>query len=230
MVLATKIFTLEKDLLLREIAERIKDYSLLEREEALGREIEVGSRVLDLRMEDGSLIGTFEENFLITTTYRDEVFRVPLTVRTEFRFFVSEGRTFLVVVAKKARANRIANHLSSRLSVEKGIVREAWIPPSKLRNFFEEKIDSTKVVFFDNVRLPNIDKLSLYGSQLVGTDLYRKYLELGTVWYVVFEPEDGLVIGITRNCIVTFFSKIGIDEAMNFISERVVPLIEDTGR
>ncbi len=226
MVLATKIFTLEKGLSLGDIANRIKGYSLLEREEALGREVEVGSRVSDLRMEDYFLIGTFEENFLITTVYRDEIFKVPLTIRTEFRFFRYKDRTFLVVVAKKARANRIANHLSSRLSAEKGIVQEAWISPDRLRKFFEGRMDSTKVIFFDNVRLPNVDKLSLYGSQLVGTDLYRKYLKLGTVWYVVFEPEDGLVIGVTRNCIVTFFSKIGVDEAIGFILKRVVPLID----
>ncbi len=226
MVLATKIFTLEKGLSLNDIANRIKGYSLLEREEALGREIEVGSRVSDLRMEGTFLVGTFEENFLITTTYKDETFKVPLTIRTEFRFFKHDDRTFLVVIAKKARANRIANHLSSRLSAEKGIIQEAWIPPSRIRSFFEGKMDSTKVIFFDNVRLPNVDKLSLYGSQLVSTDLYKRYLQLGTVWYVVFEPEDGLVIGITRNCIVTFFSKVDVDDAVAFISDRVVPLIE----
>lgn len=226
MVLATKVFLLERSLPLGDIAHRLKGYSLLEREEVLGRVVEIGSRITDLRLEEGMLIGVLEEDFLISASYRGELFRIPVTIRTEFRFFSTKGRTFLVVMAKKARANRVANQLASLLSAEKGFVQEAWILPSTLRRYFEGRMETVKVVFFDNVRIPNVEKLSLYGSQLAETDLYREYLKLGTVWYVVFEPREGLVIGLTRNCIVTFFSKLSIEEAVEFISEEIVPLVE----
>ncbi len=226
MVLAAKVFVMNPNLSLNEIANRLRGHRLMEKEEVSGREIEVGSRIADLNIEGDVLSGTFEENFVVSTTYEDEVFRVPLTVRTRFEFHALEEATFLVVVAKKARANRIANQLSSLLSTEKGLVQEAWIPSDTLREFFEARMDTVRVVFFDEVRLPNVDKLSLYGSQLARTDIYREYLKLGRVWYVVFEPEDGVVIGLTRNCVVTFFSKLGTDDALGFIRERVFPLIE----
>ncbi len=226
MVLAAKIFAVDPRLSLREIAYRLKGHRLMEREKVLGREVEVGSGILDLELEGEVLGGTFEENFIISTTYGGEVFRVPLTVRTRFEFHTLKDTTFLLVAAKKARANRIANNLSSLLSTEKGVVQEAWIPSDTLREFFESRMDTVRVVFFDEVRLPNVEKLSLYGSQLTRTDLYREYLKLGRVWYAVFEPEEGVVIGLTRNCVVTFFSKLSLDDAIEFIRERIFPLIE----
>ena len=82
MVLATKVFVLEREMPLAEIAHRLKGYGITEREEVLGRTVEVGSRIEELEMEGDMLVGTFEEDFLISTLYRGEAFRVPLTVRT----------------------------------------------------------------------------------------------------------------------------------------------------
>lgn len=226
MVLAAKVFTVGAGLSLPDIAHRLRGYGLIEREELLGRELEVGSRISELEIVEDTLRGTFEENFIISTTYKDEVFKAPLTVRTYFEFHLRGDIIYLVVAAKKARANRIANQLSSLLSAERGVIQEARISPDTLRRFFEERMETVKVVFFDDVRLPNVDKLSLYGSQLANTGLYQEYLKLGKVWYVVFEPEDGLVIGLTRNCVVTFFSKLSLEDALKFIRENILPLVE----
>lgn len=225
MVQAAKVFALASPLELRSIAERIKGFSMLKREEVAGRIIEVGSRVLDLDLVDDRLNGTFEESFLISVKYRDESLKVPITIRTHFTFLRSETATFLVVASRKARANRIANQLSSVISAEKGFIQEAWIPSEKLRKFYEERMSTVKVIFFSEVRIPNVSKLSLYGQELASTSLYQEYAKLGRVWYVVFEPEDGLVIGLTRNCVVTFFSKVDVDEAIEFIASRIIPLI-----
>ncbi len=228
MVLTVKIFVVDPALPLKEIEPRLRGYRQMRKEKILGREIEVGSRITELGMEGSALVGTFEENLIVSTTYEGEVFRVPLTVRTRFELDAPGEVTLLVVAARKARANRIAGQLSSLLSTEKRrvIAQEAWIPSDTLREFFEARMDTVRVVFFDNVRLPNVDKLSLYGSQLARTDLYREYVRLGRVWYVMFEPEDGMVVGLTRNCVVTFFSKLSMEDAMDFIRERVFPLVE----
>lgn len=226
MVLAVKVFMLENALSPQDIAVRLKGYSLTEVQELPGREVEVGSRVQDLEIVDDSLEGIFEEDFIISTSYRGELLRVPVSVRTRFRFLTREGTTYLMVAAKKARANRIANQLSSILSAEKGFIQEAWISAETLKRLAEGRMDTVRVIFFDQVRVPNVEKLSLYGSQLTTTDLYQEYLKLGKVWYVVFEPEDGLVVGLTRNCVVTFFSKLDLEEALKFIKEKLIPLIE----
>ena len=45
--------------------------------------------------------------------------------------------------------------------------------------------EDTKVTFFDNVDIPNINKLSLYGPDLVGTSLFEDYgnaVTYGTLW------------------------------------------------
>lgn len=225
MVQAAKVFILASPLHLKEIAQRLKGFSILERGEASGRTVEIGSRVLDLDLSDEELKGTFEENFLISVRYREEVLKVPFTVRTQFSFIKGGGATYLIVASKKARANRIANQFSSLISAEKGFIQEAWIPSETLRRFYEGRMSTVRVIFFSDVRVPNVKKLSLYGQELASTSLYQEYMRLGRVWYVVFEPEDGVVIGLTRNCLVTFFSKIDIEEVMDFIKLRILPMI-----
>ncbi len=224
MVQAAKVFILPP-LTPEDIAERVRGFSKLKRENLAGREIEVGSIILDTYLEDGKLIGTFEENFLISLKYKDEVLRAPFTLRTRFIFVRGDRATYLIVVARKDRANRIANQLSSAISDEKGFIQEAWIPSEEFRKLYEGRMGAVKVIFFGDVRIPNVRKLSLYGEELASTSLYQEYLKLGRVWYVVFEPEDGLIVGLTRNCVVTFFSKLSPEEAINFIEREILPRV-----
>jgi hypothetical protein len=226
MVQAAKVFLLPP-LAPEDIAKRIRGFSKLKRENLAGREIEIGSSILDLYSEDEKLIGTFEENFLLSLKYKDEVLRAPLTIRTPFIFARGEGVTYLIVAARKNRANRIAGQLSSIISDEKGFIQEAWIPSEEFRKLYEGRMGTVKVIFFSDVRIPNVRKLSLYGEELASTSLYQEYLKLGRVWYVVFEPEDGLVIGLTRNCAVTFFSRVSLEEAVAFMEREILPRVTE---
>ena len=72
-----------------------------------------------------------------------------------------------------------------------------------------------------------MEKLCLAGSDVVDTALYEDYLEHGKIWYAVFEVQKrGIVVGITRNCVVTLFSKSTTEEFMNYILEDLLVLIE----
>ncbi|MCS7103728.1 MAG: hypothetical protein NZ992_07615 [Candidatus Korarchaeum sp.] len=228
MVQSAKVFISASSLHPRDLVKKLKGFSSLKKQEAFGRSVEVGSRVLDLDLQGDKLTGMFEENFLLSFRYMDELIKVPITVRTFFEFLSFEGDTYLVVAAKKSRANRIANQLSSAISNEKGLIQEAWITPEALKKFYESKIETVRVLFFSDVRIPNVSRLSLYGRELAGTNLYQEYVKLGRVWYAVFEPEDGVVIGLTRNCVVTFFSKLSLEEAIEFIEVRVLPMVRIT--
>jgi len=224
MVSAFKVFEVVEDVDLATIAFKLKDYRLMKIEDVNGREVEVGVEIRDLKLNKGCLTGVVEETMIASLNYKGEILRTPISLRTLFEFHPYRERLMLIVAAKKNRANRIASLFSSILSARKTGVLEALIPHENLKAFYEEKKSSAKVVFFDNIRIPGVRKLSLYGDQLANTALYNEYLKLGKVWYVVFEAEEGIVVGVTRNCVITFFSKIDYDDALKFIEEKILPL------
>jgi len=99
--------------------------------------------------------------------------------------------------------------------------------PETLRRFHEANPEDTKVIFFDGVDIPNINKLSLYGSGLADTSLYNDYLSHGAIWYIVFKSRRyGIVAGVTRSSVVTSFSEIQTPEFLGYIKEEVFPLID----
>lgn len=224
--MALKAFEVAEAQSFEEVAAKLKGYGVLEREEVDGREVEVGFRVARLELVEGELRGVFEESFVASVRYRDELLRVPVSVSTEFRFAEVAGGLYLIVAAKKARANRVATRLSAALAAgrKKGVIVEARIPEEEFRRLYEARPEAVKVVVFTDVRLPDVGKLTLYGSQLASSGLYNEYLKLGSVWYAVFEAEEGVVVGVTRNCIVTFFSKVEPEDAFKFVKERLLPL------
>jgi hypothetical protein len=72
-----------------------------------------------------------------------------------------------------------------------------------------------------------VEKLCLAGPDIADTTLYKDYMKHGQIWYVVFEaPKRGVVAGITRNTVITSFSKSTTQEFMNFIQEDLLKLIE----
>ena len=95
-----------------------------------------------------------------------------------------------------------------------------------MKNFHEQNFEDTKIIFFDNLDLPSIEKLSLYGTGLADTSQYSDYLSHGKVWYIVIRVRKyGYVIGLTRNCVVTAFSKIEEPELLSYIEKEIFPLI-----
>jgi hypothetical protein len=130
------------------------------------------------------------------------------------------------VYDKKNRANNIANEMSKAVFMSLGQVVEARIDPETLRKFHEANFGDTKVIFYSDVDLPNINKLSLYGAELGNTGLYSDYLTHGKLWYIVFTSKAyGYVFGLTRNCILTAFSRMELSEFKSFMSGQVFPLI-----
>ncbi|MFB6216005.1 MAG: hypothetical protein ABEJ72_03425, partial [Candidatus Aenigmatarchaeota archaeon] len=85
---------------------------------------------------------------------------------------------------------------------------------------------ATKVIYFDNVDIPDVGKLALYGSSISDSSLYQEYLDHGNIWYAVFEVEEkGIVVGVTRNSVVVLFSNLEEHEFTDFIVEDILPLV-----
>ncbi|MFH0897217.1 MAG: hypothetical protein V1850_04120 [Candidatus Bathyarchaeota archaeon] len=124
-------------------------------------------------------------------------------------------------------SNNIANKLSEALFITSGYVSEARIAPDTLRNFHEQNPSNTKIIFFDDVDIPNISKFSLYGSELLNTALYNDYCSRGKIWYIVVTSKrGGNVVGITRNGVVTIFNNIDRNGYINYIISEAFPLIQ----
>jgi len=230
MVLAGKLFLVEEAIDLQGIAAKLKGFKA---EESLKDEnISLITEIKDLRLVGDSLYGTFIQDQLLDVYHRGERVRVPTTSEAPF-FFVEQaqqqgasGRTVLTVMEKKARANNIANQLSKILFIVTGKIVEVRIEPARFERFHEDNFEDTKVIFFDDVDIPNIKKLSLYGSALGNTSAYVDNLKHGKIWYIVLKSKrHGLVVGVTRNGVVTIFSKATKDEFIQYVKDEIIDLI-----
>jgi hypothetical protein len=226
MVLAAKVFAVIERVDLDEIASKLKDFKTSEEVEQGEERFELVSEITDLRYTANNLFGIFSFDTLITLRQRERFKNVIRTYEAPFMFSKYKDSILLTVFEKKNRANNIANILSKLLFITTGKIVEARIKQDVMKRFHEENYEDTKVIYFDNVDLPNVNKLSLYGSSLADTTLYTDYTTHGAIWYTVIKSKKyGFVVGLTRNCVVTMFSKIELEEFMNYIINDVFPLI-----
>ena len=233
MVLAAKIFKLREEAGLDLIARKLKDFREEEPYEREGKKLKLTAEVLDLKLEGDSLAGVFSRDFVLSRYYKRGLVETVVTEEVPFWIRRSKGRTFLVVLApSKARGVRklltdyVANKFSEVLFIKSGAIVEGRITHEALRELHESNPRATKLIWFDDVDIPNIGKLALAGSGLADTKLYRDYLEHGKIWYVVYEVQKrGLVVGITRNCVVTMFSRMERKDFIDYVLKEVLPLI-----
>ena len=180
----------------------------------------------ELTLQDDSLTGIFSQDQIMEVFHRGENTHVPRTLEAPFIFREYNGKMLLIVLEKKLRANNIANQLSKTLFITTGEIVEARIPAENLKKFHDENLENTKIVFFDDIDVPNVDKLSLYGSELGDTSLYADYSSHGSIWYTVVKSSKyGYVIGLTRTSVVTVFSRVERQDFVKYIFDEVFPLI-----
>lgn len=228
MVLAGKLFRLTDKVDLNTLARKLKDFQRQEEVERDGKTFTLVTGVEELKREEAGLRAVLARDYVLPVRTRAGPVPVQATARTPFFLWGRKDGVLLFVQEKKHRANALAHALSEVLLT--GVV-EARIPHETLKRLHEARPEATKVIFFDDVDLPSIDTLALYGSGLAHTKLYADYLKHGKVWYAVFETEgpDGkgsLTVGITRNCIVTFFSRVPEEAFLDYVRRVIVPLVE----
>ncbi|HDH06856.1 MAG TPA: hypothetical protein ENF87_00640 [Thermoproteales archaeon] len=226
MPLVCKIFKLNKPLELNLIAEKLHEFTQTYTERINSKEVELGYRVRELSLREDIVEGVFEDSFLIEVYYRGEFNKVPVSRDTRFFFIKRENDIYLVIGDKKFRANRLANIFSEILFAKRGEIIEAQISHETLKALHESNPSSSKVIFFDNVVIPNVEKLALYGPGVADASLYSEYLKYGKIWYVVFTVKKGWVVGITRNCVITSFSRVSEEDFYSFVINEVLNLVE----
>ena len=225
MVVAGKIFRLSEPLSIAEIASRLEDYHTEESYEEGDYKFMLVTEVVGLLPKENMLRGVYSHDYVLHVFHRGKVAPLPRTVEALFSFTQQGDTTFLTVVEKKRLANFIANKLSEVLFEKMGGILEARIPPETLRTFHSKNPEDTKITFFDNVDIPNVNKLSLYGPDLINTSLFEDYCKHGDLWYVVARSkEHGYVVGITRDASVTIFNLTEKERYLEYVKKEIYPL------
>ncbi len=226
MVLAGKVFLVRENYDMDVLAEKLKAFRVETETSVEGQEFKLVSEIRDLTVGKNSLEGMFSFDNVFVVRHRGKAVAVPRTYEAPFAFDVYKDRLFLTVYDKKNRANNVANEISKAVFLALGQVVEARIDPETMKKFHEQNFDDSKIVFYDDVDLPNISKLSLYGAELGLTSLYNEYLTHGKLWYIVFKSRKfGYVVGLTRNCVATGFSRMELADFKAFVKDQVFPLV-----
>ena len=70
-----------------------------------------------------------------------------------------------------------------------------------------------------------MNKLSLYGPDLISTSLFEDYCKHGDLWYVVARSKEyGYVVGITRDASVTIFNLTEKERYLEYVAKEIYPL------
>ena len=226
MVVAGKIFKLTESMSTANIATKLNGYHVEEDYEEGDYKFKLVTEVVGLETKRGLINGTYSSDSVMHVFHRGTSAPLPQTVEAAFSFARVEDTAFLTVVEKKRVANFVANKLSQILFEKVGVIVEAKIPPETLNAFHKKNPEDTKITFFDNVDIPNVDKLSLYGPDLNNTSLFEDYMKHGNLWYVVGKSkETGYVVGITRDASVTIFNLGDKGKYVEYIAKEIYPII-----
>jgi hypothetical protein len=235
MVLPAKIFEIKEETNFGLAAQKLKNFREEESyENSEGETVNLVTEILDLDLKPNLISGIFSADFMRARYYQRRLIENPVTEEASFWITQFNNRTFLIVVApsvargvKKLLSNHVANKLSKVLFITSKAIVETKIPNETLKELHESNPQATRLIWFDQIDIPGVEKLCLAGSDLADTQLYLDYLSHGQIWYVVFEAQKrGLTMGITRNSVVTLFSKSTKDEFIDYIREDLLTLIE----
>ena len=226
MVVAGKVFRLVESLSLAETGSRLEGHLVEEPYEEGDYKYTLVTEVVGLLAKDNMLRGVYSHDHMINVFHRGKVMPLPRTVEALFSFAEHDGATFLTIVEKKRLANFMANKLSEILFEKVGDILEARISPETLMEFHLKNRQDTKITFFDNVDIPNVNKLSLYGPDLINTSVFEDYCKHGDLWYVVARSKEyGYVVGVTRDTSVTIFDLTDKEKYLEYVTKEIYPLI-----
>jgi hypothetical protein len=226
MVTAGKIFKVAESISLSDIASKLKDYGTREEYEEGDFKFTLITEIMNLTLRENTVLGVYSHDYVLHVFHRGKIVPLPKTIEAIFNFSQFKDQMFLTVVEKKRVANFIANKLSQTIFEKVGGIVEARIAPETLKGFHTKNPEDTKITFFDNVDIPNVDKLSLYGPDLVGTTLFDDYSKHGDLWYIVARAREyGYVVGVTRDASVTVFNLTDKNKYLEYVTKEIHPLI-----
>jgi len=188
-------------------------------------EFDLLTEVANVSLMEDALTGIYSYDYVVHHYHRGRVTASPATKEVLFAFTELEGLIYLTVVEKKEIANRVANRLSDLAFGQVGVIVEARITPETLKEFHLANPESTSVIFFENMDIPNVNKLSLYGPDLTGTSLFDEYAARGDPWYILTRSKKhGHTVGIVRDGSVTIFNTVDKGQYLQYVRDEVLPM------
>ncbi len=225
LVVAGKIFKVSEPLSLDQIVSSLENQHVEEEFKEGEIKFPLVTEIVGLDKKGKAAKGIYSHDYVMRIFHRGKLEPLPRTIEAMFSFAQYENDVLLTVVEKKRMANFVANKLSEMIFEKVGGVLEARIAPETLKEFHLRNPEDTKITFFDNVDIPNVDKLSLYGPDLTNTSLFDDYARHGDLWYVVARSKDyGYVVGLTRDASVTIFNMTEKEKYLEYVTKEVYPL------
>ena len=227
MPTAGKVFVSTDYLPLAEISVSLEGFRVEETYEEGEAEFNLITEVANLSLEEDTLTGLYSYDYMVHHYHRGLITAAPATKEVLFAFNDLDGRIYLTVVEKKEIANRVANRLSEIAFSEMGVIVEARILPETLKEFHLANPESTRVIFFENMDIPNVNKLSIYGPDLTGTSLFDEYTARGDPWYILTRSKrHGHTVGIVRDGSVTIFNTVDQGQYLQYVKDEVLPMTQ----
>jgi len=226
MVTAGKVFKTVEPTPLPDLLSRLGGFRREDPYEEGDYKFALITEIVNLMPKENAFSGVYSNDYVTHAFHRGKVVPFPRTVEAMFSFALHKNRIYLTVVEKKRLANFIANKLSETIYERIGKIVEARIAPETLREFHLKNPEDTRITFFDNIDIPNVNKLSLYGADLVGTSLFEDYCKHGNLWYIVARSKEfGYVVGVTRDASVTIFNITDKNKYSEYVVKEIYPLI-----
>lgn len=226
MVLSAKVFEVRSELTLGQIAAKLKDLKAVEKVNEGDQEFELITDVHDLKSESTGVVGVLSRDKLIWVRQRNRKVPVIKTEDATIEFRDRGDKILLIVLQEKHFANATASFLSYQLFLDYKSIVEANIPSERMQMLHEKNPEATKLIWFDQLSYPGVEKLALAGPSLMDTPLYEEYVRNGKIWYIVYTTrEGGRVFGLTRNAVVTAFTRMDESEFLDYIRNEVFTLI-----
>jgi len=226
MVIAGKAFQVAEKVTMESIAEKLTGYKSEKTIE--GSDLTLLTEIRDLNAGKDELSGVISRDVPVRLNKRGELEVTFKTIDTPFIFRQRKSDMLLLVVEKKPVANAMANLFSSLLFLSLGGILNAEILPKTLESYHRRNPEGTKVMFFDGLDIPNLDKISLYGPSISDTSLYPAYVSQGSIWYVVVTSRKyGYVVGVTRDAVITIFNRMSVEDFIGFVKDEIFDLITE---
>ena len=207
---------------LKDLKGRLDGYSETEKYDDGDYSIDLVKDVQNLSIGERFIDGFYCYDYVMRNYYRGKVVHTPVTRECPFRFFKEDDELWLLVRISKDIANRVAVDLAMICNLD---VREAQIYSREMNHYLKIN-NNTKVVLFDQLDIPGVDKSTLYGIDLVQTDLFRNLVESGSPKWVITESSlKGYTVGIGGDAGVTIYNNVNELDYISFIEAEILPLI-----
>jgi hypothetical protein len=222
---AGKVFVSTEYMSLQDISVSLQGYRVVEDYKEDDFELELITEVANVSLIDETLTALYSYDFVTHNYHRGKIAPSPVTKEVLWAATVYQDRNYFTVVDKKALANNVANRLSEIIFGEMGVIVEARILPETLKKFHLENSENTRVIFFENMDIPNLNKISLYGPDVVDTRLFKEYTAMGDPWYVLTKSRKfGHTVGLVRDGSITIFNTVDQGQYLSYVMEEVVPM------